>query len=92
MINDDTVEAVSSKSTSTVALSMIEGIKNRTAKSRDGAFKSIPLAPLHIAAPIRILVLVLVLVLVLEVATSNSHAKTQVVLCNWQEKLNVHRH
>jgi hypothetical protein len=27
MINDDTVEAVSSKSTSTVALSMIEGTK-----------------------------------------------------------------
>jgi hypothetical protein len=86
MINDDTVEAVSSKSTSTVALSMIEGKKNRTAKSRDGAFKSIPLATLPIAAPIRILVLVL------GVATSNSHAKTQVVLCNWQEKLNVHRH
>ena len=90
MINDETVEAVSSKSTSTVALSMIEGTKNRTAKSRDGAFKSIPLATLPIAAPIRILVLVLVLVLVL--ASSNSHAKTQVVLCNWQEKLNVHRH
>ena len=71
-----------------VALSMIEGTKNRTAKSRDGAFKSIPLATLPIAAPIRILVLVLVLGL----ATSNSHAKTQVVLCNWQEKLNVHRH
>ncbi len=90
MINDETVEAVSSKSTSTVALSMIEGTKNRTAKSRDGAFKSIPLATLPIAAPIRILVLVLVLVL--GVATSNSHAKTQVVLCNWQEKLNVQRH